>query len=265
MCTIKKGCLLEDKDGDYFLKYYNWKMKKEHIVPISKEVALLIKMQEDQTSEIFPNSDYLFPRKDGSPLKQATFREELNKLAFDQNIVDRSGNVFRFHAHAFRHTVGTRMINNGVPQHIVQKFLGHETPEMTSRYAHIFDETLKVEFTKFKEKLVTNHGDILELDSESEVDDVNLQWFKKNINAQVLPNGYCRLPVVAGSCPHANACLDCTHFCTSKQFLPQHEEQLKHTEELLAMAKNKQWQRQIETNSRIKDRLEQIIGGLRGV
>ncbi|MBY0222527.1 tyrosine-type recombinase/integrase [Sporosarcina aquimarina] len=265
LCTIKKGCLLEDKDGDYFLKYYNWKMKKEHIVPISKEVALLIKMQEDQTSEIFPNSDYLFPRKDGSPLKQATFREELNKLAFDQNIVDRSGNVFRFHAHAFRHTVGTRMINNGVPQHIVQKFLGHETPEMTSRYAHIFDETLKVEFTKFKEKLVTNHGDILELDSESEVDDVNLQWFKKNINAQVLPNGYCRLPVVAGSCPHANACLDCTHFCTSKQFLPQHEEQLKHTEELLAMAKNKQWQRQIETNSRIKDRLEQIIGGLRGV
>ncbi|WP_240047037.1 tyrosine-type recombinase/integrase, partial [Staphylococcus aureus] len=42
------------------------------------------------------------------------------------------------HAHAFRHTVGTRMINNGVPQHIVQKFLGHESPEMTARYAHIF-------------------------------------------------------------------------------------------------------------------------------
>ncbi|WP_418896039.1 hypothetical protein [Staphylococcus aureus] len=25
----------------------------------------------------------------------------------------------------------------------MQKFLGHESPEMTSRYAHIFDETLK--------------------------------------------------------------------------------------------------------------------------
>ncbi|WP_416223713.1 tyrosine-type recombinase/integrase, partial [Staphylococcus aureus] len=35
LCTLKKGCLLEDKDGDYFLKYYQWKMKKEHIVPIS--------------------------------------------------------------------------------------------------------------------------------------------------------------------------------------------------------------------------------------
>jgi hypothetical protein len=90
------------------------------------------------------------------------------------------------------------------------------------------------------------------------------QWFKKNINAQVLPNGYCRLPVIAGSCPHANACLDCTHFCTRKQFLPQHEEQLKRTEELLAVAKENQWQRQIETNNRIKERLEQIISSLKG-
>ena len=97
------------------------------------------------------------------------------------------------------------MINNGVPQHIVQKFLGHESPEMTSRYAHIFDETLKAEFTKFKEKLVTNNGDIIELDNDNEVDDVDLQWFKKNINAQVLPNGYCRLPVIVGSCSYCMA------------------------------------------------------------
>ncbi|WP_052998216.1 site-specific integrase [Staphylococcus aureus] len=264
LCTLKKGCLLEDKDGDYFLKYYQWKMKKEHIVPISKEVVLLIKVREDKVSEEFPDSEYLFPRKDGSPLKQETFRGELNKLAYEQNIVDKSGEIYRFHAHAFRHTVGTRMINNGMPQHIVQKFLGHESPEMTSRYAHIFDETLKNEFTKFQEKLVTNNGDVLDLDEDNEVDDVELQWFKKNINAQVLPNGYCRLPVVAGGCPHANACLDCTHFCTSKQFLPQHEEQLERTEELLAIAKDKQWQRQVETNSRVKERLEQIIGSLTG-
>ncbi|NGS92433.1 phage integrase family protein, partial [Staphylococcus aureus] len=116
--------------------------------------ALLIKVREDKVSEEFPDSEYLFPRKDGSPLKQETFRGELNKLAYEQNIVDKSGEIYRFHAHAFRHTVGTRMINNGMPQHIVQKFLGHESPEMTSRYAHIFDETLKNEFTKFQEKLV---------------------------------------------------------------------------------------------------------------
>ncbi|EHT75252.1 transposase B domain protein, partial [Staphylococcus aureus subsp. aureus CIG149] len=28
--------------------------------------------------------------------------------------MDKSGEIYRFHAHAFRHTVGTRMINNGI-------------------------------------------------------------------------------------------------------------------------------------------------------
>src|SRR5699024_8320772 len=162
-----KGCLLEDKDGDYFLKYYQWKMKKEHIVAISKEVALLIKVRKDKVSEEFPDSEYLFPRKDGSPLKQETFRDELNKLAYEQNIVDKSLENYIFHAHAFSHTVGTRMFNNGVSQHIVQKFFGHARPEMTSRYAHFFDETLRNEFTKFQEKLVTNNGDVLDLDDDS--------------------------------------------------------------------------------------------------
>ena len=111
---------------------------------------------------------------------------------------------------------------------------------------------------------MTNNGSILELNEEkSEVDNTDLQWFKKNINAQALPNGYCRLPVIAGPCPHANACLDCTNFCTSKQFLNEHEEHLERTKEILDRAKQNQWQRQVETNERVKNRLEQIIHSLK--
>lgn len=240
-------------------------MKKEHIIPISKEIAALILVQEQRVADEMENEcEYVFPRKDGSPLKQDTFRVKLNELAYKEKITDNKGEIFRFHAHAFRHTVGTRMINNGVPQHIVQKFLGHESPEMTARYAYIFDETLKKEFAKFKETLVTNNGSILEInEEESEVDNTDLQWFKKNINAQALPNGYCRLPVIAGPCPHANACLDCTNFCTSKQFLNEHEEHLERTKQLLDRAKQNQWQRQVETNERVKNRLEQIIHSLK--
>ena len=98
------------------------------------------------------------------------------------------------------------------------------------------------EFAKFKEILVTNNGSILELnEEESEVENTDLQWFKKNINAQALPNGYCRLPVIAGPCPYVNACLDCINFCTSKQFLNEHEEHLERTKQLLDRAKQNQW------------------------
>ncbi|MQH59290.1 transposase, partial [Escherichia coli] len=149
--------VITDKEGDCFVKYYQWKMKKEHIIPISKEIAALILVQEQRVAdELDDGCVYVFPRKDCSPLKQDTFRVKLNELAYEEKITDSNGEIFRFHAHAFRHTVGTRMINNGVPQHIVQKFLGHESPEMTARYAHIFDETLKKKFTKFNETFVTN-------------------------------------------------------------------------------------------------------------
>jgi integrase len=35
------------------------------------------------------------------------------------------------------------MINGDVPQRLVQQFLGHETPAMTARYAHVHDSTMK--------------------------------------------------------------------------------------------------------------------------
>ncbi|MGP8207417.1 MAG: tyrosine-type recombinase/integrase [Acidimicrobiales bacterium] len=33
-------------------------------------------------------------------------------------------------------TYGTRLINSGVPQHVVQKLLGHASPNMTGHYAN---------------------------------------------------------------------------------------------------------------------------------
>jgi integrase len=50
------------------------------------------------------------------------------------------------------------MINLGVSQHIIQRYLGHETPSMTSTYAHIHDQTLKDVFAKFKDKIVDVTG-----------------------------------------------------------------------------------------------------------
>lgn len=268
LCTLKRGCLLQDQEGDWFLKYYQWKMKKEHTIPISIEIAEILKSQEIEVENCFGDStEYLFPRQDGTPLKQETFRRSLNELAKEENITDRNGKLFRFQAHAFRHTVGTRMINNGVPQHIVQRFLGHESPEMTMRYAFIHDESMKKEFIKFKEKFVNNQGLYINEDEvfgNSEADNLDLQWFKKNINAQALPNGYCRLPIISGACPHANACLDCTHFCTTKEFIQEHTRQLNKSKEFLAIAKKNNWQRQVETNTRVIEKLEAIISSLKG-
>jgi integrase/recombinase XerD len=82
--------------------------------------------------------------------------------------------------------------------------------------------------------------------------------------AQALPNGYCGLPAKQGSCPHANACLTCTHFRTDKSFLSHHERQLKETTEIINSAEKKGWQRQAEMNQVVKINLETIIATLKG-
>lgn len=277
-CALPFDCIYADAQGDYFIKYYQFKMKKEHVVPISKELVEVIKEQQREvivelgsaTNLLFPTPKYQqnkrkYPRA-GKAWSKGTLITNLNALANERNIVSEDGSVYHFTFHKFRHTTATRMINNGVPQHIVQRYLGHESPTMTSTYAHILDKTLKQEFAKFQGKMVDINGDIYDmnevansLSEGSDADSLDAQWLKKNIAVQTLPNGLCSLPVVQGSCPHANACLTCPSFRTDHRYLPQHKDQLQRTEEIIATCASKGWTRQLEMNEKIKQSLVNII------
>ena len=186
----------------------------------------------------------------------------LNRLAKNFEITDDAGHLWRFQTHQFRHTVGTRMVNNGVPIHIIQRYLGHASPNMTQTYARIHDQTLKAEFLKFQSKVVTVTGEVVQ-ESSSKREDGELDWMRKNILAQALPNGSCARPVLMGPCPHANACLTCADFRTTAEFLAQHEAQLAQTQDIIEQAKAKGWQRQVEMNEAVAVNLSNIIHTLR--
>lgn len=165
--TLSYDCLHKDSDGDYFIKINDRKMAKSYMIPISKNCAEHIKQQQKYVSKFTSSKEFLFVKKFKDiihPIKSRPVHKILNKLAKEKNIVDDNGRLWHFHFHQFRHTVGTRMINAEVPQHIVQRFLGHESAEMTARYATVHDATLKKEFTKFQKQLSSyQEGDILEM------------------------------------------------------------------------------------------------------
>lgn len=83
-----------------------------------------------------------------------------------------------------------------------------------------------------------------------------------SILAQALPNGYCARPAIRGNCPHANACLTCGDFRTTKEFLGVHHEELEKTNKVIEKAKANGWQRQIEMNTKVANNLEKIITSL---
>lgn len=278
-------CLMQDTQGDWFLRYYQYKMKKEHSIPISNEIAAVIDEQRQEVIEQcglqFP---YLFPSphnwKKGRPITQDTFATALNTLAHEKDIRDSSGKLWRFQSHQFRHSLGCRMTNLNVPITVIMRYLGHESPEMTIRYAHIHDQTLKKEFLKFQDKLVDVTGKAIGLNQlEAEIaqgidpNTIDEQWLKRNILAQALPNGLCALPVVQGHCPHgANKCLTgadgkgCPHFKTDIRYLDKHKEHLGRTQEIISWAQENSQSRRsgeiLKENLPVQSNLKRIIDSL---
>lgn len=262
ICALKRSCLVLDHDGDYILRYYEFKMKKEETIPINHATYITIRDHILWLNNNKPrDSDYLFPDKRSLPINPSHTRIALNKLAQEKNIKDTNGDVWHFQPHQFRHTVGTRMVNAGMPIHIIQRYLGHVTSEMTMNYAHIHDNTMKKEYLTYQDKLVNNQGDIIKSPNTKDLPE-ELKWLKANILAQALPNGYCSLPIQQGGCPHANACLSCGHFRTSEYFLDKHLSQLDEFNKVIAIAKEHGWRRQVEMNEKLKTNLTKIINSL---
>lgn len=263
LLQLPVDCLTQDARGTHYLRYMQGKVRRENAIPVSAEIAGLVQQQQAEVRASRVVSDLLFPNSKGGVLKQASFAHRINRLAYDHDIRGADGKLFRFQAHQFRHTVGTRMINLGVPHHIIQRYLGHKGPEMTSRYPHIHDTTMRDKLSEYlKSSLVDVTGRTVTQDGPNDSSD--LQWFTRNIMAQALTNGFCAIPTVAGPCPHPNACLNCAHFRTDITFLEVHRAELRETEQIIGKAEANGWARQIEMNARKRTSLINIVTALEG-
>lgn len=261
LLQLPMDCLSQDARGVFYMRYLQGKVRHENAIPVSDEIARVVQEQQDAVSAQGRGTTLLFPNERGRPARQASFSQAVNQLAYAHKIKDATGKLFRFQSHQFRHTVGTRMINLGVPHHIIQRYLGHKGPEMTSRYAHIHDSTMR---EKLSEYLA---GTLVDVTGKKVVentanDTAELQWFTRNVLAQALTNGYCAIPTVAGPCPHPNACLNCAHFRTDITFLEVHRSELRETERVIAKAGANGWARQSEMNQRKRESLVNIITSL---
>jgi integrase len=58
-------------------------------------------------------------------------------------VAARRANVEGVSFHTLRHTAVSRMVAAGIPDRIIMKIVGHTTPNMVSRYAHLAPNSLK--------------------------------------------------------------------------------------------------------------------------
>jgi site-specific recombinase XerD len=255
-----------DEAGAPYLRFYNHKAAKDAVIPLSQRVVEQIRRQQRDLCDRFAAPPpFLHPGIRKNPdgkiaLTWSTLNRRLQRWLTDCDIRDAADRPVKVTAHQFRHTVGTRMINNEVPMDVVQRMLDHGSPEMTARYATIKDQTLRREWERFQQ-CINIQGELIPLPDSTAMSDA--AWALENLARakQTLPNGYCGLPLQQ-TCPHPNACLTCDSFLTTAEFVPAHRDQLTRTEQLIAQAEADGRQRLVDMNEPVRLNLLRIIDGL---
>ena len=243
-----------------------------HRVPITDHVAVVVQtvvdeVKENSTSDNNPNK-LLFVRfkgrRKGRCPQGRAIQRALNRLAKQRNIVDDQGNVFHFGNHAFRHTKGVELINNGMNLLHVQKWMAHASPEMTLRYARILDTTMQTSWeTATKQGLfrINESGkptkiDITGIENE---DLVEWEYIRSNLDAVRMPLGYCMKPKKQECHTQLIPCLTCRNLCTTPDFIPQYELEMQETKAMIERGKDQGRSSWIEKNRTLLERYESIL------
>ncbi|WP_204011791.1 tyrosine-type recombinase/integrase [Virgisporangium aurantiacum] len=260
---LRLDCIVRDGQGAPYLRYTNHKMRREAFVPIDTAMAEAITAQQQAMIDEYDDPAVLLPRRTRNPegkvaFSTATFRGQLREWLRVCDIRDEHARPVRVTPHQWRHTFGTRLINNEVPQETVRRLLDHTSHAMTAHYARLSDATIRQQWEQARK--VNIAGEQLPADTGPLAEAI---WMKNNLARakMALPNGYCTLPLQQ-KCEFANACLTCPVFVTTADFLPQHRGQLEQTQALIARADSNGQHRLAEMNRTVEKNLLAIIDGL---
>jgi integrase len=154
---LKLESCLEQEGENYWLVGDIMKTRVlGHRIPITKEVATVVIAQKEWVRQRYAQAEnpkgWLFPASkrvstsprfaSGDPLSIHGVYSALATLVTNCHIRDEQGELFHFRLHAFRHTKGIELVNNGMSLLMVQQWMAHASPEMTIIYAKILDMLL---------------------------------------------------------------------------------------------------------------------------
>lgn len=155
-------------------------------------------------------------------MTQPNFRYRLKGFLKKHKIINSEGNLYPLTYHAFRHTLGTDMLNRGMSIFEIRDYLGHESLHSTAGYAKFKNQTVQKEYSK-----LGFIGMIVEEISEESMGK-GKELDKDTLKAASLPDGACKKPIdnQGNICARFNMCIICPKFITTPAHLPVHKSHL---------------------------------------
>jgi integrase/recombinase XerD len=73
LLQLPLDCLTQDARGTFYLRFMQGKMKREHTIPVSQEIARVVQEQQQVVKGRVESSTLLFPNPRGRVFKQWSF------------------------------------------------------------------------------------------------------------------------------------------------------------------------------------------------
>jgi site-specific recombinase XerD len=157
------------------------------------------------------------------------------------------------HPHQLRHTYATSLVNGGMSLEALMAVLGHVTPEMTLRYAHLASDTIRDAYdtaiakTRPRARLVAGPtGGFI----PDRIEWLRSEWLKTRV-----AHGFCSRHPAAGACPYANICEQCDNFVPDPDLRDVIAAQLADVIELRTDAAGRGWDDEATRHQHVADSL----------
>lgn len=253
LCKLAVNCLEEDTKGEAVLSYFQTKTNKHNKIPINEEVKKTIEEAIKYSKKRYgENIKYVFSNDLNTPISGQLFNKHLNELSYENNILNRNGELLRISGSKFRGTVSTRYANLGLDYNIIMKLLGQSTPGILKHYVEIHDITVlnaMESIIEEQDELIINIGNN---------EKINIAK-KEEKSLLSLSNGYCTKSIKEGKCVHANACYNCQMFKPDIRYLHLYKHHLREAQKNVKIAEINKFERILQMNKDLENNLIKII------
>lgn len=260
LLDLELDCIHEVPGQGSWLKVPLGKLDSERMVPLDEEVLTLV---DRITATRSPGRPMLHPRTGapadflfthhGKRLSQNAVRAELNRAA-------ESAGLGHITPHQLRHTYATALINAGVSLQALMALLGHVSTQMSLRYAHLFDSTVRTEYERALDLAKSRIGPIPTGRRQLPITDITgTDWKDAPAIKSRLAGGFCLRAPAQGSCPYANICEHCPSFHTDATHLGALAAQRVDARDLADDAEQRGWIDEAERHRALISRLDALI------
>lgn len=262
LLDLELDCLHEIPGQGSWLKVPLGKLNSERMIPVDDEVLTLIDrittIRSCGRPMIHPRTgapaDFLFTHH-GKRLSQNAVREELNRAA-------QTAGLEHITPHQLRHTYATALINAGVSLQALMALLGHVSSQMSLRYAHLFDRTVRTEYERALDLAKSHIGALPTTKAGLPITDITgTGWKDTPAIKSRLAGGYCLRAPAQGSCPYANICEHCPSFHTDATHLAVLAAQRIDAQDLAADAEKRGWIDEADRHRKLVSRLDALTTG----